>query len=107
VQGQNRQGGVCPAADGTARLTKSDLRDGVHLACQVVMRGDMQVEVDNDLMAAESFVCTVESVRALTPLIGKSSCNQPEGMTVGYRGGFFCAGHRAGVRARLCGYRCP
>jgi Na+-transporting NADH:ubiquinone oxidoreductase subunit F len=52
-----------------ARLSRSDLRNGVRLSCQMRMRGDLAVEVDNDLMAAESFVCRVETVRALTPLI--------------------------------------
>lgn len=82
-------GGAPPLPTETARLTKSDLRDGVHLACQVVLRGDLQVEVDNDLMAAESFVCKVESVRALTPLIREIVLRQPEGMSVGIEAGSF------------------
>lgn len=52
-----------------ARLTKADLRAGVHLACQVVLRNDLSVEVSEDLLGAASFTCTVRSVRPLTPLI--------------------------------------
>jgi Na+-transporting NADH:ubiquinone oxidoreductase subunit F len=83
------EGGAPPLPTETARLTKSDLRDGVHLACQVVLRGDLQVEVDNDLMAAEKFVCRVETVRALTPLIREIVLRQPEGMNVGIEAGSF------------------
>jgi Na+-transporting NADH:ubiquinone oxidoreductase subunit F len=82
-------GGAPALPTETARLTKSDLRDGVHLACQVIMRGDMQVEVDNDLMAAENFICTVESVRPLTPLIREIVLKQPEGMKADIEAGSF------------------
>ncbi len=52
-----------------ARLSKAERRDGVHLACQVVLRSDLAVEVAEDLLGAEAFDCTVGSVRHLTPLI--------------------------------------
>ncbi|KJS10107.1 MAG: hypothetical protein VR78_14770 [Hoeflea sp. BRH_c9] len=83
------KGGSAPLPTEAARLTKADLRDQVHLACQVVLRGDMEVEVDNDLMSAESFVCTVESVRALTPLIREIVMRQPDGMKVDIEAGSF------------------
>lgn len=73
------EGGAAHLPTEAARLTKSDLRDGVHLACQVVMRGNMAVEVDNDLMSAETIVCTVERVTALTPLIREIVLSQPDG----------------------------
>ena len=83
------EGGAAPLPTEAARLTKAELRDHVHLACQVVMRGDMEVEVDNDLMSAESFVCTVESSRALTPLIREIVLRQPEGMKADIEAGSF------------------
>lgn len=83
------KGGAAPLPTEAARLTKSDLRDHVHLACQVVMRGDMDVEVDNDLMSAEKFVCTVESVTALTPLIREIVLRQPDGMKADIEAGSF------------------
>ncbi|WP_339756577.1 NADH:ubiquinone reductase (Na(+)-transporting) subunit F [uncultured Hoeflea sp.] len=83
------KGGAAPLPTEAARLTKSDLRDNVHLACQVVMRGDMDVEVDTDLMSAEKFVCTVERVTALTPLIREIVLRQPEGMKADIEAGSF------------------
>lgn len=83
------KGGAAPLPTETSRLTKSDLRDQVHLACQVVLRGDMEVEVDIDLMSAANFTCTVESVRALTPLIREIVLHQPEGMKADIEAGSF------------------
>jgi len=83
------KGGAAPLPTEAARLTKSDLRDNVHLACQVVMRGDMDVEVDTDLMSAEKFVCTVERVTALTPLIREIVLRQPDGMKTDIEAGSF------------------
>jgi Na+-transporting NADH:ubiquinone oxidoreductase subunit F len=61
-----------------ARFTKAELRDGVHLACQVVLRGDMAVEVSDDLMHAETFACQVISTRQLTPLIREIVLQMPD-----------------------------
>ena len=60
---------LAPLPTESARLTRAELRDGMHLACQVVLRGDMAVEVDEALLGAESFETTVRSTRHLTPLI--------------------------------------
>jgi Na+-transporting NADH:ubiquinone oxidoreductase subunit F len=62
-----------------ARLSHADLRDGVHLACQVTLRGDMAVHVADDLLAAEAFSARVVSVRSLTPLIREIVLDLPPG----------------------------
>lgn len=61
-----------------ARFTKAELRQGLHLACQVVVRGDMAVEVSDDLMSAEAFACQVISTRQLTPLICEIVLQMPD-----------------------------
>lgn len=63
-----------------AKLTRQELDDGLRLACQVVIRGDMNVTVPDDLLGAESFQCTVEAVRPLTPLIREVILHMPEGV---------------------------
>ncbi len=50
-------------------FTRAELQDGMHLACQVMVRGDMKVQVPADIMSVESLTCTVVSSRSLTPLI--------------------------------------
>lgn len=61
-------------------FTKTELRDGHHLACQVVVRGDMEVEVAEDLLGAEVFICEVASSRQLTPLIREIVLQLPGGV---------------------------
>jgi Na+-transporting NADH:ubiquinone oxidoreductase subunit F len=64
----------------TARLSRTELREGMHLACQVVLRGDLGVEVDEALLGAENFQTTVASTRHLTPLIREIVLDLPEGL---------------------------
>ncbi len=52
-----------------ARLSPAELRAGLHLACQVTLRGDMSVHVPDDLLAAEAFETRVAGTTTLTPLI--------------------------------------
>ena len=63
-----------------ARLNRADMRQGVRLACQVVLRDDMAVEVDEALIGAETIICTVASSRPLTPLIREIVLQLPEGV---------------------------
>jgi Na+-transporting NADH:ubiquinone oxidoreductase subunit F len=72
-----------------ARLTRAELRAGMHLACQVILRGDMAVEVDEALIGAEVFTCTVSAVRALTPLIREIVLDLPEGLRPAIEAGSF------------------
>lgn len=72
-------GGPAPLPVEAARLSREDLKSGVHLACQVTLRGDMAVRVADDLLAAEAIACKVASVRALTPLIREIVLSVPDG----------------------------
>ncbi|MCR9087599.1 MAG: NADH:ubiquinone reductase (Na(+)-transporting) subunit F [Rhodobacteraceae bacterium] len=63
-----------------AKLTRAELKEGLHLACQVVLRGDMAVEVPEDLLGAERYEATVLSSRALTPLIREIVLQLPDGV---------------------------
>jgi Na+-transporting NADH:ubiquinone oxidoreductase subunit F len=62
-------GGGAPLPTEAARLSRSDLRNGVRLSCQMRMRGDLAVEVDEALIGAETYEATLASARFLTPLI--------------------------------------
>lgn len=72
-----------------SRLTKSEMRDGVHLACQVTVRTAMAIEVPQDLIGAEEFECKVESVRPLAPLIREVVLQLPPGMRPDIEAGSF------------------
>lgn len=72
-----------------ARLTRAELREGTHLACQVTMRDDMAVDVDVDLLGAETFVVPVASSRQLTPLIREVVLQLPDGVRPDITAGAF------------------
>ncbi|NNK68717.1 MAG: NADH:ubiquinone reductase (Na(+)-transporting) subunit F [Rhodobacteraceae bacterium] len=72
-----------------AKFTRAELRDGMHLACQVVVRGDMALEVDDNLLGAETYDLTVASVGQLTPLIREVVLEMPVAMAETLRAGAF------------------
>ena len=74
------EGGSEPLPTETATLTRAELRQGMHLACQVVLRGDMAVEVPEALLGAESFETIVSKTRHLTPLIREITLELPQDM---------------------------
>ncbi len=62
-----------------ARLTRAELREGLRLACQVTLRGDLSVELPDSLVGAESLTGTVQSARFLTPFIREIVVGLPAG----------------------------
>lgn len=83
------EGGPEPLPIEAARFTRAELRDGFHLACQVTLRGDMAVEVDEDLLGAETFELKVTSARQLTPLIREVVLEMPDAMRARIHAGSF------------------
>lgn len=73
-------GGAAPLPTETATLTRDELRGGMHLACQVVLRGDMSVDVPEALLGAKNFETVVRTTRHLTPLIREITLELPEDM---------------------------
>ncbi len=72
-----------------ARLSPADVRAGMHLACQVTLRGDLAVRVRDDLLAAEAYEARVASVTALTPLIREIVLDLPaDNATMLFAGAF-------------------
>jgi Na+-transporting NADH:ubiquinone oxidoreductase subunit F len=59
-------------------FTRSELLKGDRLACQTVIRNDMELQVPENMVGVESFNCTVKSTRFLTPLIKEVILQLPE-----------------------------
>lgn len=74
------EGGPGPLPTETASLTRAELRAGMHLACQVVLRNDMAVDVPAALLGAKSFEAVVSRTRHLTPLIREITLDLPADM---------------------------
>jgi Na+-transporting NADH:ubiquinone oxidoreductase subunit F len=72
-----------------ARFTRREIRQGIRLACQVTMRGDIAVRVPDDLFGVMSCDCTVRSVRTLSPLIKEIVLDLPADAEFKFRAGAF------------------
>ncbi len=84
-----RDGGPETLPIEAARFTRAELRGGLHLACQVKVRGDMALEIEEDLLGAESYVLKVASARQLTPLIREIVLDLPEDAQMDIHAGCF------------------
>jgi Na+-transporting NADH:ubiquinone oxidoreductase subunit F len=83
------EGGGDPLPTEAARLSRAELREGKRLACQVTLREDLEVTVSEDLLAVETFACTVAATRMLSPLIREVTFDLPEGQAFDFRAGSF------------------
>lgn len=72
-----------------AHFTPAELRDGMHLACQVMVRGDIEVQVPVDMLGAETFTCEVLTTRSLTPLIREIVLQVPDDIELDIVAGTF------------------
>lgn len=87
VSGVEGAGG--PLATEKAKLTPAEQREGVRLACQVVVRGDTAVTVPEEIMGMSSMRCDVVSTRSMTPLIKEIVLAVPQTGSFAFRAGSF------------------
>jgi Na+-transporting NADH:ubiquinone oxidoreductase subunit F len=80
-------GPVLPTERGT--LGAQAVAQGLRLACQVVVRGPLRVEVPEAILAAESWPCRVVSSTMLAPLIKELVVELPEGAAFPFEAGAF------------------
>jgi Na+-transporting NADH:ubiquinone oxidoreductase subunit F len=72
-----------------ATLGETDIANGVRLACQMVVRGDLAVTVAPELLAAASWLCTVRRTRTVAPLIKEILLALPEGQARSFPAGSY------------------
>ncbi|MBY6090708.1 NADH:ubiquinone reductase (Na(+)-transporting) subunit F [Maritimibacter alkaliphilus] len=70
-------------------LSARDRKAGMRLACQVTLKGPVNVEVAPDLLSAETMQATVRSNRMLAPLIRELVLDLPEGQKMDFHAGYF------------------
>jgi Na+-transporting NADH:ubiquinone oxidoreductase subunit F len=94
------EGGGAPLPTETNLIARRDLHQGMRLACQVVARGDLAVEVPEELFGVESWNCTVLSNRSMSPFIKELVLELPEGNQLDFTAGGF-------VQVTAPAYRLP
>jgi len=72
-----------------ASLSEIEIAKGFRLACQTVVRGDLDLTVSPELLVAKSWQCTVKETRSLAPLIKEIVLDLPEGEHVEFPAGCY------------------
>mgnify|MGYP000389147652 FL=1 len=68
-------------------ITKGEAREGERLACQVAMKTDMEIELDEDIFGVKKWECTVISNNNEATFIKELALAIPEGEEVPFRAG--------------------
>ena len=82
-------GGAAPLPTEMALLNANEVRGGMRLACQVVVRGALSVEVPDDILAAQQWDGTLLSSTMLAPLIKELVLQLPGDAAGSLRAGSF------------------
>lgn len=77
------KGGGDPLPTEKARLAPRELRAGVRLACQVTVRGDLEVAVPEEALGVAHWICRVRSERCVGTFIKEIVLELPEGEDIG------------------------
>ncbi len=83
------EGGGDPLPTETARLNPAEMRTGIRLACQFVVRRALSVEVPEDMLDAKQWDCSVVSNTMLAPLIKELVLQLPPEAEFSFRAGSF------------------
>ncbi|MBX2808220.1 MAG: NADH:ubiquinone reductase (Na(+)-transporting) subunit F [Cellvibrionaceae bacterium] len=78
-------GGILPTEE--SHFTKREANEGWRLSCQVAVKQDMQVEVEDDVFGVKQWECTVESNPNVATFIKELTLKLPEGEHVDFRAG--------------------
>ena len=78
-------GGILPTEE--SHFTKREANEGWRLSCQVAVKQDMEVEVEDDVFGVKQWECTVGSNPNMATFIKELTLNLPEGENVDFRAG--------------------
>jgi len=90
-----------------SKLSRREMREGKRLACQVTVRGDMQIKVPEDLFGTQSWDCKVISNKPVAPFIREIVLELPEGEKPRMRAGGFVQVTAPNYTMRFADYTIP
>jgi len=83
-------------------ITKREAAAGERLACQLVVKRDLQVEVPQEVLGVKKFQCSVRSNRSVSTFIKELVLELPAGEDLDFRAGGYiqieCPPHRVAYR---------
>ena len=71
----------------TSHITKREAAEGERLSCQVAVKHDMEIEVEDSVFGVKKWECTVKSNSNVATFIKELVLDLPEGETIDYRAG--------------------
>lgn len=78
-------GGILPTEE--SHFTKREAKEGWRLSCQVAVKQDMDVEVEDDVFGVKQWVCEAESNHNVATFIKELTLKLPEGENVDFKAG--------------------
>ncbi len=89
-------GSMLPTEEG--HITKKEARHGCRLACQLKIKGDMEIELEPEVFSVKKWQCTVISNDNVATFIKEFKLGLPDGESVPFRAGGYiqieCPPHR-------------
>ena len=76
-------GDILPTEEG--HFTRGEIKDGWRLSCQVAVKQDMEVEIDEAFFGVKKWECTVRSNRGVATFIKELVLELPAGEKVDFR----------------------
>ncbi len=70
-----------------SHITKREAEEGDRLSCQVMVKHDMKIEVEDDVFGVKKWECTVKSNHNVATFIKELVLELPEGESIDYRAG--------------------
>ena len=71
----------------STHITKREAAEGERLSCQVTVKHDMKIEVEDDVFGVKKWECTVKSNNNVATFIKELVLDLPEGEAINYRAG--------------------
>lgn len=68
-------------------ITRKEAKEGCRLSCQVAVKGDMKVEVEEEVFGVRKWDCTIRSNHNVATFIKETIIDLPEGESVPFRAG--------------------
>jgi len=86
----------------SSRLTRRELAQGLRLACQVTLRGDLELRVPEEVLGVRRWTCRVRSARCVATFIKEIVLELPAGESLGIPAGRYvevtCPAYRLAYR---------
>lgn len=93
-------GAILPTEE--SHITRREARQGERLSCQVMVKGDMKIQVPDEVFGVKKWQCTVRSNRNVATFIKELVLALPDDELIEFRAGGYiqvdCPPHKTGFR---------